>query len=168
MSERHALGCNILTDLKVCDCSFGRERERTRPRAEEYVDEGLANETPLTPLGVAMQESEKLKFELRACEEAYGAYIADMHKIQEELLKKNAELDDYNTRLCKDIATISEPKPTHYKAEVNQENLIAFCDGSYKKIKFSAWKHSQWIHYTRLDGKQVRINPKNVNYIEEI
>lgn len=52
---------------------------------------------------------------------------------------------------------------------INKEHLIAFCDGSYKKIKNPKdWKHSQWIHYTKSNGDVVRINPKNVNYIEEM
>ncbi len=46
------------------------------------------------------------------------------------------------------------------------EHLIAFRDGSYKKVKPVAWKHSQWIHYTLADGSVVMINPANVNYIQ--
>lgn len=46
-----------------------------------------------------------------------------------------------------------------------QEHLIAFRDGSYKKVAPVAWKHSQWIHYTLEDGSVVMINPANVNYI---
>lgn len=49
-----------------------------------------------------------------------------------------------------------------------QENLVSFKDGSYKKVKFVSWKHSQWIHYATTSGKNLRINPENVNYIEEI
>lgn len=47
-------------------------------------------------------------------------------------------------------------------------NLISFNDGSYKKIRFTDYKHSQWIHFTRDTGKAVRVNPRNVNYIEEV
>ncbi len=47
-----------------------------------------------------------------------------------------------------------------------EEHLIAFCDGSYKKVEPVKWKHSQWIHYTRANGNVVMINPANVNYIE--
>ncbi len=43
--------------------------------------------------------------------------------------------------------------------------LIAFCDGSYKKVTPTAWKHSQWIHFTLEDGSVVMVNPTNVNYI---
>ena len=45
------------------------------------------------------------------------------------------------------------------------QHLIAFCDGSYKKVSPTAWKHSQWIHYTLEDGSVVMVNPANVNYI---
>jgi hypothetical protein len=45
------------------------------------------------------------------------------------------------------------------------EHLIAFCDGSYKKVKPIAWRHSQWIHYTLEDNSVVMVNPNNVNYI---
>ena len=45
------------------------------------------------------------------------------------------------------------------------ETLIAFCDGSYKKVKPVAWKHSQWIHFTLQDGSMVSVNPANVNYL---
>ena len=44
-------------------------------------------------------------------------------------------------------------------------HLIAFVDGSYKKVRPTAWKHSQWIHYTLADGSVVMVNPVNVNYI---
>ncbi len=43
--------------------------------------------------------------------------------------------------------------------------LIAFRDGSYKKVRPVSWKHSQWIHYTLKDGSVVMVNPANVNYI---
>lgn len=52
---------------------------------------------------------------------------------------------------------------TQYKAETT--TLVAFNDGSYKKIKHVKWKHSQWIHYTLKDGTQVSVNPANVNYL---
>lgn len=45
-------------------------------------------------------------------------------------------------------------------------HLIAFRDGSYKKVIPTEWKHSQWIHYTKKSGAVVMINPANVNYIE--
>lgn len=54
------------------------------------------------------------------------------------------------------------------KKDKNPENLISFKDGSYKKVKFVSWKHSQWIHYAQENGKNLRVNPENVNYIEEI
>jgi hypothetical protein len=44
--------------------------------------------------------------------------------------------------------------------------LVAFNDGSYKKIRHIAWKHSQWIHFTRENGTTVSVNPQNVNYLE--
>ena len=44
-------------------------------------------------------------------------------------------------------------------------HLIAFRDGSYKKVTPTAWKHSQWIHFTLADGSVVMVNPANVNYI---
>ena len=43
--------------------------------------------------------------------------------------------------------------------------MVAFRDGSYKKLEPEGWKHSQWIHYTLKDGSVVMINPVNVNYI---
>ncbi|MCJ2564310.1 MAG: hypothetical protein LN417_09525 [Candidatus Thermoplasmatota archaeon] len=46
-----------------------------------------------------------------------------------------------------------------------EAHLVAFCDGSYKKVYPIKWKHSQWIHYTLDDGSVVMINPINVNYI---
>ena len=52
---------------------------------------------------------------------------------------------------------------------MTKEHLISFRDGSYKKISApKEWKHSQWIHYMQQNGDIVRINPRNVNYIEEI
>ena len=44
-------------------------------------------------------------------------------------------------------------------------NLIAFCDGSYKKVATVSWRHSQWIHFELKDGSVVMVNPANVNYI---
>jgi len=49
--------------------------------------------------------------------------------------------------------------------KIPQEHLIAFRDGSYKKVRPMEWKHSQWIHYTLEDGSVVMVNPVNVNYI---
>ena len=48
---------------------------------------------------------------------------------------------------------------------MSQTHLIAFRDGSYKKVTPTAWKHSQWIHFTLEDGSCVMVNPANVNYI---
>ena len=48
------------------------------------------------------------------------------------------------------------------------EALFSFKDGSYKKLVYKEWKHSQWIHVTKESGKQVHINPHNLNYIEEL
>ncbi len=47
------------------------------------------------------------------------------------------------------------------------KTLVAFRDGSYKKIKPVKWKHSQWIHFTLDDGSVVRVNPVNVNYLHD-
>ena len=44
-------------------------------------------------------------------------------------------------------------------------HLIAFRDGSYKKIDPISWKYSQWIHYTLPGGSIVMVNSANVNYI---
>jgi hypothetical protein len=44
-------------------------------------------------------------------------------------------------------------------------HLIAFRDGSYKKVAPVTWRHSQWIHFTLDDGSVVMVNPVNVNYI---
>lgn len=44
-------------------------------------------------------------------------------------------------------------------------HLIAFNDGSYKKLCPVEWKHSQWIHYILPNGTIVMVNPRNVNYI---
>ena len=46
-----------------------------------------------------------------------------------------------------------------------EAHLIAFRDGSYKKVRPVGWKHSQWIHYTLDDGSVVMVNTRNVNYI---
>lgn len=46
------------------------------------------------------------------------------------------------------------------------EHLIAFRDGSYKKLTPVTWKHSQWIHFTLADGSVVSVNPANVNYMQ--
>jgi hypothetical protein len=51
-------------------------------------------------------------------------------------------------------------------ADTTSETLVAFCDGSYKKLKPVSWKHSQWIHFTLEDGSVVMVNPANVNYIQ--
>jgi len=48
---------------------------------------------------------------------------------------------------------------------MSQTYLIAFRDGSYKKVTSTAWKHSQWVHFTLEDGSCVMVNPQNVNYI---
>ncbi len=45
--------------------------------------------------------------------------------------------------------------------------LIAFNDGSYKKLRSRKWKHSQWLHFTLADGSVVRVNPANVNYMHQ-
>jgi len=41
--------------------------------------------------------------------------------------------------------------------------LVAFRDGSYKKIRAVDWKHSQWIHFTLPDGSVVRVNPETAS-----
>lgn len=49
-----------------------------------------------------------------------------------------------------------------------REILISFNDGSYKKVKHIEWAHKQWIHFTKVNGKQVHVNHRNVNYMEEL
>ena len=46
--------------------------------------------------------------------------------------------------------------------------LIAFTNGSYKRIKFVKYEHNEWIKITKEDGAEVFINPINVKYIESI
>lgn len=46
--------------------------------------------------------------------------------------------------------------------------LIAFKDGSYKKVTHVKWKHSQWLHFTKPDGTTVSANYRNINYLEEL
>lgn len=46
-------------------------------------------------------------------------------------------------------------------------HLIAFRDGSYKKVQPTSWKQSQWIHFTLEDGSCVMVNPARVNYIHK-
>lgn len=41
--------------------------------------------------------------------------------------------------------------------------LVAFRDGSYKRVRPVKWRHTQWIHFTLADGSE--INPANVNYL---
>jgi hypothetical protein len=48
-----------------------------------------------------------------------------------------------------------------------QTTLIAFRDGSYKRVQHVSWKHSQWIHYALTDGSTVHVNPSNVNYLQD-
>jgi hypothetical protein len=60
---------------------------------------------------------------------------------------------------------VDEEAPKKEQADM----LVAFNDGSYKKIEAPfKYKHSQWIHFTRENGKAVRINTQNVNYLEEV
>lgn len=46
--------------------------------------------------------------------------------------------------------------------------LIAFDNGSYKKITSSNYDHKEWIVIKRPNGKQVFINTNKVKYIEEL
>jgi hypothetical protein len=52
-------------------------------------------------------------------------------------------------------------------ADGSKQVLIAFRDGSYKKLSPVSWKHSQWIHFTLADGSTVSVNPHNVNYLHD-
>lgn len=45
------------------------------------------------------------------------------------------------------------------------DTLIAFRDGSYKRLSPVGWRHSQWLHFKLPDGTQVAVNPANVNYL---
>ena len=55
------------------------------------------------------------------------------------------------------------------EASKKRVHLVAFRDGSYKKIEDPKnWKQSVWLHYTKQNGSVVRINLANVNYIEEM
>lgn len=66
-----------------------------------------------------------------------------------------------------DAVTPDTPGPTPEASGPGPMTLIAFCDGSYKKVKPAKWKHSQWIHFTLEDGSVVRVNPANVNYLHD-
>lgn len=55
----------------------------------------------------------------------------------------------------------------HAKKQDMSVYLIAFKDGSYKKIRAVDWKHSQWIHFTLSDGSVIRVNPDNINYLHQ-
>lgn len=46
--------------------------------------------------------------------------------------------------------------------------LIAFMNGSYKKVDSVAYDHKEWIVIKKESGKQVFINSANVKWIEEI
>jgi len=46
--------------------------------------------------------------------------------------------------------------------------LIAFLNGSYKKVDYVEFKHSEWIHFTRADGSVVRVNPAQVKYLDDV
>lgn len=59
------------------------------------------------------------------------------------------------------------PEPGVVAPVVLTETLIAFVDGSYKKVRPVKWRHSQWIHFTLEDGSVVRVNPANVNYLHD-
>jgi hypothetical protein len=54
----------------------------------------------------------------------------------------------------------AEPKPPTV-------TLVAFRDGSYKRVQHVGWKHSQWIHYSLRDGSTLHVNPANVNYLHD-
>lgn len=49
-----------------------------------------------------------------------------------------------------------------------RELLIAFMNGSYKKLKSTNYKHNEWIAITKEGGKQIFINTVNVKYVEEL
>jgi hypothetical protein len=49
-----------------------------------------------------------------------------------------------------------------------RELLIAFTNGSYKKVNSVNYDHKEWIVIKKESGKQVFINTANVKYIEEL
>lgn len=49
-----------------------------------------------------------------------------------------------------------------------RELLFAFTNGSYKKIKSTAYDHKEWIVVKKETGKQVFINTDKVKWIEEL
>lgn len=46
--------------------------------------------------------------------------------------------------------------------------LVAFMDGSYKKIKVKLYEHKVWIQVTKPDDVVVYLNPNLVKYIEDV
>jgi hypothetical protein len=46
--------------------------------------------------------------------------------------------------------------------------LVAFMNGSYKKMTVVEYDHKEWIVATKKDGAKVFINTSNVKWIEEV
>jgi hypothetical protein len=46
--------------------------------------------------------------------------------------------------------------------------LVAFMNGSYKKMTVVEYDHKEWIIAKKKDGSQVYINTSNVKWIEEV
>ncbi len=87
-----------------------------------------------------------------------------------ERLSDKAELEESRTKLQRqfeaEVAKKGPVDPNRAKPDMDLY-LIAFNDGSYKKVRSRNWKHSQWLHFTLEDGSIVRVNPANVNYMHQ-
>lgn len=131
----------------ICDC------RETASVADEESEDAFKRRITQRNLELA-RENDKLRAEHAQLENENAGLNHDFAML------KNEPMHDLDKRIAEMMGAPPTP-PT-------PENLISFRDGSYKKIKFLDWKHSQWIHYTKKNGKNVRINPANVNYIEEM
>ena len=49
-----------------------------------------------------------------------------------------------------------------------RELLIAFTNGSYKKVVSVKYDHKEWIIIEKESGKKVFVNTANVKWIEEV
>lgn len=136
-----------------CDCSLSVEGNK------------ISSRTAYTPYGIKMLEDALLRRDeqIGELQKRISGEIINEKNLSKEIAILKAE----NARL-KAVEKLNYVPGLLGISRPLSENLIAFNDGSYKKIKFESWKHSQWIHYIRPNGKAVRINPANVNYIEEV
>lgn len=122
---------------------------------------------PIEPLHETLRKMTEARERPTAERDMGGQPVAPRSNLQEFL-------DDERGKMS--IGTEPEPLPhadPGYKvgcsgaAPKTTVYLIAFNDGSYKKVRAVSWKHSQWIHFTLPDGSTVRVNPANVNYLHE-